>query len=70
MPKKSIKHPIVTTLKKGFSSVFGVFDALRSSVVRVVKKTKKTNKNKTNKNKTNKNKTTKKSKTTKSKSKK
>ena len=65
MPKKSIKHPIVTTLKKGFSSVFGVFDALRSSVVRVVKKTKKTNKNKTNKNKT-----TKKSKTTKSKSKK
>ena len=55
MPKKFIKHPIVTTLKKGFSSVFGVFDALRSSVVRSVKK------------KTKKNKTTKKSKSTKSK---
>jgi hypothetical protein len=66
MPKKSNKHPIVTTLKKGFSSVFGVFDALRSSVVRSVKKTKKSKK--TNKSKTTKrNKTTKKSKTTKSK---
>ena len=40
MPKKSIKHPIVTTLKKGFSSVFGVFDTLRSSVVRAVKQRK------------------------------
>ena len=59
MPKKSIKHPIVTTLKKGFSSVFGVFDTLRSSVVRAVKKTKV----KSKKSKINKNKTTKKSKT-------
>lgn len=63
MPKKSNKHPIVTTLKKGFSSVFGVFDALRSSVVRAVKKTKV----KSKKSKINKNKTTKKSKTIKSK---